>query len=105
MFFAEEQMGDMMLCTKMLERTQSAFDLAYYEVIDGADVRTMLKGGYRAFLGIQDLFGTIGCFWYALDLGAFTVFFDQMSNIRDRDFLELLNAVTQSFKDASDLWV
>jgi hypothetical protein len=104
MLFEEEQMADMMICTKMLDRTQAALDLAYYEIVDGADMRTMLKGGYRAFLGIGDIFGTAACFWEALDLGAFAVFFDQLTSISDKDFIELLNLVMQSYQDATDLW-
>jgi hypothetical protein len=68
-------MQGMMMCAEMLDQNKSALDLGYYEILDGADMRAVLSGFYRIFLGFGDLYRISQCVWYSADFGMFAYFY------------------------------
>lgn len=96
-FFETEQMSNMKFCSKMLDQTQSAFDLGYYEVLNGADMRTSLTGFYRIFLGFGDFYTTAKCVFNAADLGMFAVFYNQMTKVSGNDFMAKIGSIGQAY--------
>jgi hypothetical protein len=66
-FFESEHMQGMMYCAELLDQNKSAFDLGWYEIVDGADMRAVLTGFYRIFLGFGDLYRIATCVWSSAD--------------------------------------
>jgi len=56
-----------MYCAELLEQNKSALDLGWYEIVDGADMRVVLTGFYRIFLGFGDFYSIASCVWTSAD--------------------------------------
>ena len=103
-FMDLQQMEYTGFCFDMIEKTQSAFDLGYYEIMNGADMRAMWTGFYRTALGFGDIYETVKCFAWATDLVQFAHFFTQLTNITGNEFFGKVSAVGQSYQATQDLW-
>jgi hypothetical protein len=97
-------MRGMMYCAEIFDQTQSAFDLGYYEIMDGADMRAVFSGFYRVFLGLGDLYRAARCVVSATDLGVFALFFNQLTNLNGNDFMAKVGAFGQTYQAATGLW-
>jgi hypothetical protein len=103
-FFDLEPMPDMLYCWQLVNQAQVGYALAFSEITDGANMRTILTGVYRSFMGIQDLLYSVRCVTMADDFGVFALFASQIMRLGG-DYLTLFAALGETYKDTSDLWV
>lgn len=94
----------MQYCTNRFDKVQSSFDLAYYEITDGPEIRTILTGFYRFAMSFGDLYETVQCFSQARDVIVFELYVEQLMTLHDGEYISMFSALGLAYQDSADLW-